>query len=91
MNQPVYDSKDLRYKRPYGAVPSGTVVEFALRPDRAEGFSRATLHARFEFQENRTVTADLPWAGTELGRDCFSGSLDTGDYVGLVFTEPLTK
>ena len=60
MNQPVYDSKDLRYKRPYGAVPSGTVVEFALRPDRAEGFSRATLHARFEFQENRTVTADLP-------------------------------
>ncbi len=83
--QSVYDSRSLQYKRPYGAVASGTVVEFALRPDRAEGFSRALLRARFEFQDNRTVETELPWTGMELGRDCFSGRLDTGGYLGLIW------
>ena len=36
-----FDSRDSRYKRPYGAVPSGTRVELALRPPRAGGFSAA--------------------------------------------------
>ena len=34
MSCPVYDSRDKRYKDPYGAVPSGTSVRFALRPQR---------------------------------------------------------
>ncbi len=81
----VYDSRDLRYKKPYGAVPSGTKVQFTLRPDRAEGFSRAALTAVFEFDGNRTVKVPMPWVSTELGRDEFSCELDTGDYVGLVW------
>lgn len=28
---------------------------------------------------------ELPWTDTDLGRDAFSGVLDTGDYVGLVW------
>ena len=45
--QPIYDSRDARYKTPYGAVASGTVVRFTLRPPRTMGFSRARLEARF--------------------------------------------
>ncbi|MBE6956213.1 MAG: glycoside hydrolase family 13 protein [Ruminococcaceae bacterium] len=85
MNQPIFDSRDLRYKKPYGAVPSGTRVEFCLRPRRQLGFSRAVLQARFEMDGNRVTEITLPWSDTDLGYDCFAGRLDTGDYVGLVW------
>ncbi|MCD8188941.1 MAG: glycoside hydrolase family 13 protein [Clostridiales bacterium] len=84
-DQTIYDSRDLRCKEPYGAVPAGTQVRFTLRPARAEGFSRATLTAYFEFDNNRMVTLPMPWTGTDLGRDEFTCTLDTGDYVGLVW------
>ena len=80
-----YPSADPAYKEPYGAVPTGTAVRFSLRPDRAGGFSRGVLLARFEFRDNQTLEIPMPWEGTELGRDCFSCLLDTGDYVGLVW------
>ncbi|MEA4932692.1 MAG: glycoside hydrolase family 13 protein, partial [Lawsonibacter sp.] len=83
--QPIYDSRDSRYKAPYGAVPSGTVVRFTLRPARAEGFSHALLTARFEGRNNETKEIPMPWAGMKLGRDLFCAVLDTGDYVGLVW------
>ena len=79
MYQPTYDPRDIRYKRPYGAVPSGTVVEFTLRPPRSEGFSRGWLTARFESWENKEVRLPMPWVGTELGRDQFRVTLDTRD------------
>ena len=50
--RPTYDSRDLRYKSPYGAVASGTPVAFTLRPGRAEGFSHASVTARFESRMN---------------------------------------
>ena len=80
-----YDPWRAEYKAPYGAVPSGTTVSFTLRPPRAGGFSRGRLLARFEFWENRVKEVELGWAGHELGRDAFSGSLDTGGYVGLIW------
>lgn len=80
-----YDSRDERYKSPYGAVPSGTKVTLTLRPARSEGFSRARLNAYFEFDHSRDVTIEMPWVSTELGRDAFSCQLDVGDYVGLVW------
>ncbi len=80
-----YHSADPAFKEPYGAVPTGTAVRFSLRPDRAGGFSRGVLLARFEFRDNETVEVPLLWEDTELGRDVFSGTLDTGDYVGLVW------
>lgn len=85
MQSTVFDSRQLRYKRPYGAVPSGTVVEFNLRPARADGYSRAVLKARFEFDGDRTEEIEMPWTGSCLGEDCFTGTLDTGGYVGLVW------
>ncbi|MGI5962279.1 MAG: glycoside hydrolase family 13 protein [Lawsonibacter sp.] len=83
--QPTFDSRDLRYKRPYGAVPSGTAVEFTLRPPRSEGFSRAWLTARFESWGDKTVKLPMPWVGMELGRDQFQATLNTETYVGLVW------
>ena len=81
----VYDSRSVRFKSPYGAVPSGTQVTFTLRPLRSEGYSRGKLTARLEQRDNQIITVELPWTDTELGRDAFSGVLDTGDYVGLVW------
>ena len=83
--QPIYDSRDARYKTPYGAVAAGTVVQFTLRPPRAAGFSRASLEARFESRNDETLTLSMPWAGMELGQDLFRAQLDVGDYIGLVW------
>ena len=83
--QPIYDSRDTRYKTPYGAVPAGTAVQFTLRPPRDAGISRARLVATFEFRDNQTVTLDMPWCDLELGRDLFRATLDTTDYIGLVW------
>ena len=80
-----YNSRDSRCKSPYGAVPSGTKVQLTLRPLRAEGFSRATMSARFEFRDDATVTLNMPWSGLDGARDLFTCTLDTGDYVGLVW------
>ena len=48
----VYDSRSVRFKSPYGAVPSGTQVTFTLRPLRSEGYSRGKLTARLELGES---------------------------------------
>ena len=83
--QPIYDSRDTRYKSPYGAVPAGTAVQFTLRPLREAGVSHVRLAACFESRDNQTVNLDLPWTSLELGHDLFQGSLDTGGYIGLVW------
>ena len=80
-----FDPRDIRCKKPYGAVPSGTRVRFALRPNRAEGFSRAVLAARFEQRGDEIVTVELPWRSAVRGTDVFAGALNVGDYVGLVW------
>ena len=56
----IFDPRDLRCKRPFGAAASGTPVEFTLRPLRREGWSRAVLRARFEFWENEILTVPAP-------------------------------
>ena len=81
----LFDPRDERYKSPYGAVSAGTVVHFALRPERAQAFSRAVLTARFESRANELVRIFLPWSGRDGERDVFAGSVPTGDYVGLIF------
>lgn len=83
--QPTYDSRDPRYKTPYGAAASGTQVRFTLRPPRAEGYSHASLTARFESRHDETILVKMPWQGHELGQDLFSVELDTTGYVGLIW------
>ena len=81
----IFDSRDSRYKDPYGAVASGTKVTLTLRPPRAEGYSWARLSARFEFRADETVEIPMPWSGLDGDRDVFTCVLDTVDYVGLVW------
>ena len=81
---PTYDSRDPRYKTPYGAVASGTQVQFTLRPPRTETFSHASLTARFESRYDETVILKMPWQGHDLGQDIFFVELDTTGYVGLI-------
>ena len=80
-----FDPRDSRFKSPYGAVPSGTKVAFNLRPLRAEGFSRGRLIAALEQRDNQHLEIELAWTSTDFDRDVFSGELDTGDYVGLIW------
>ncbi len=83
--RPTYDSRDPQYKTPYGAAASGTQVQFTLRPPRAEGFSHASMTARFESRHDETIIVKMPWQGHDLGQDLFSVELDTTGYVGLVW------
>ncbi|MEG1396531.1 MAG: glycoside hydrolase family 13 protein [Oscillospiraceae bacterium] len=80
-----FDSRSPRYKTPFGAVPGGTEVFLTLRPARRSGFVRGLLTARFELRDNALQTAPIVWTGTGEGRDVFSCTLETGDYVGLIF------
>ncbi|MDE6107918.1 MAG: glycoside hydrolase family 13 protein, partial [Oscillospiraceae bacterium] len=75
---------DLRYKSPYGAVPSDSEVRFTLRPLRREGFVRAFLHVRWEHEGNREHTFPLPWTGLDGDRDLFSDTLKVGK-PGLIW------
>ena len=85
LDRQTYHSRDLRFKSPFGAVPSGSAVTFTLRPLRAEGYVSATLTASLEQEGSRRVEIPLFWSGLDGARDCFSGVLDTGRYVGLVW------
>ncbi len=80
-----FDPVSSRYKSPYGAAPSGSAVEFTLRPGRREAFARGVLTARWEFDGDRITETALPWTGLEGDRDLFSGTLKLGDYVGLIW------
>ena len=84
-DQPIFNPRDLRCKKPYGAVPSGTNVEFCLRPPRNLGYTRAKMTARFESRNDEVITKTIPWGGMELGRDLFPITLDVGDYIGLIW------
>ena len=86
MTEPtIFDSRDIRYKEPYGAAASGTKVTFTLRPPRSMGYSWARLSARFEFRADEVVEVPMPWSGLDGAEDLFTCVLDTGDYVGLVW------
>ncbi len=80
-----FDPSDLKYKSPYGAVPSGIGVRFTLRPRRQEAFKRGILTARWEFAGDTVTELELPWAGLDGDRDLFSATLELGDYVGLIW------
>ena len=81
----VFDPGDLRCKAPYGAVRAGETVRLTLRPLRTMGFSRGEVTLRYEFDRDRTETIPMPWTDTDWVRDEFSCTVDTGDYVGLVW------
>lgn len=73
MTTDIFDSRDSRYKTPYGAVPCETEVSITLRPSRAEGFSDCTLLLFEEFADTRREVP-LAFDGTEEDRARFRGA-----------------
>lgn len=76
---------DPAYSTPCGAVASGTAVCFTVKPRRSWGYSQVVLCARFEGHKNAIEEHRFHWTALEYDRDCFSGMLETGDYVGLIW------
>ncbi len=79
----VFNPRELQYKRPYGAVGTGTTVEFTLYPPRDRGFSGGEIVAVMEGKELRHLP--LTWAGLEGIYDKFTVSLPTDGFLGLVW------
>ena len=73
MDIPVFDSRDLRYKSPFGAVPCGTMVTATVRPLLSEGFDHVTMVVYGEFAASRREVV-LTHAGTEGDRCLFTGA-----------------
>ena len=71
MTTNIFDSRDCRYKSPYGAVPCGTKITLTLRPARAEGIAACTLLLYHEFQDERTEVPLAP-GGAEGDRVLFT-------------------
>ncbi len=78
-----FNPRDLAYKTPYGAVPSGTSVTFTLRPLRSAGYNGGQLIANFE--GDKVYTIPLLWTDTQDGYDCFTATLPTEGFMGLVW------
>ena len=73
MDIPVFDSRDLRYKTPFGAVPRGTMVTVTVRPPLSESFDRAIMVVYGEFADSRREVV-LSHAGAEGDRALFTGA-----------------
>lgn len=80
-----YDAREKAFKTPFGAVPGGERVTFTLRPPRWKGFSRGVLRVRLEQRGDAVAELPMAWESHHLGRDAFSCTFDTEDYVGLVW------
>ena len=81
----IFDSRDPRYKTPYGAVPCGRRITLTLRPDLTEDFTACSLLLFEEFAEAYWEVALSP-AGEEEGRKLFTGSYDTPDQPELILS-----
>ncbi len=82
---PVFNSRDTRFKSPYGAVPAGTPVTLTLRPHHGDGYTYGLVEAYLEFWNNHKIEITMPLVRIEDERDVFSTVLDIGNYVGLVW------
>lgn len=85
--RPVYNSRDISYKDPFGAVCCGQSVTLTLRPDPAEGFTACTVLLQQEFS-GKQQEVSLPAVA-----DTFTGCICAPEQPELVwyafrFTRP---
>ncbi len=84
MDLPVFDSRNCRYKRPFGAVPCGTEITLALRPLASEDFRACTALVCGEFADEKRAIP-LPYVGDEGVYAVFSGSYTAFDEPELIW------
>jgi len=69
----VFSPRDLRYKKPFGAVTCGSLVDITLRPDKEEHFTKCSLLAFHEFSHQEEMIS-LSFCGEEENCVLFSVS-----------------
>lgn len=79
----IFNSRDTKYKSPFGAVPSGTVIKLRIQPPQELRVSSALLVANFE-QSKADYHVDMTRLAPEDGSDIFEVNLETGSYTGLI-------
>ncbi len=79
----IFNPRNEKYKQPYGAVPTGTTVEFTLYPEMDLCFSGGELVANME--GDKVYHHPLKWSGREGSKDKFTVSLPTENFMGLVW------
>ena len=78
-----FDSRDLRDKSPFGAVPCGTRVQFCLRPEAGAAITRCELLAHAEFADHwETVPLE---AAQKDGATVFRGAFIAPRQADLVW------
>jgi len=85
MAQPIFNARDAEYRRPFGALTSGTVMEVTVKPPRIWGATRVVLVATIEGEQHNTIEIPLIWQRHELEQDVYTGALDTSSILGLVW------
>ncbi len=81
----IFDPRDLNFKNPYGAVPSGTVVCLTLRPPGRGDFPGDAHRPVREPEQPRTKLSPSPGWAVSWGVDLFRADPGRGRYVGLVW------
>ena len=83
MSTPWFNSRDLRDKSPFGAVPCGTRVQFCLRPEAGAAITRCELLAHAEFADHwETIPLE---AAREDGATVFRGAFIAPRQADLVW------
>ena len=72
----------------YGAVLAGTQVRFTVRPPSGRGYSRVIPTAWFESWTMPWWSASCSGMGSRVSGCLSTGTLETGEYVGLVWYTP---
>lgn len=80
----VFDSRSDRYRNPVGAVPAGEVVEITVRPESYRFPIRAFLCLEYE-ESGRKDRIEMTHSGSEGESEVFICSVDTSDYIGLIW------
>ncbi len=80
----IFDSRDSRYKTPYGAAPCGAKITITLRPELTENFSACVLLLYEEFADAYWEVSLVP-AGEEEGRRLFTGSYEAPEQPELIW------
>ncbi|MFI3253118.1 MAG: alpha-amylase family glycosyl hydrolase [Eubacteriales bacterium] len=79
----IFNPRNEKYKKPYGAVPTGKEISFTLYPELSSAFSGGELVANRE--GDQILNLPLVWAGREGFYDKFTVTLPTEGFQGLVW------
>ena len=79
-----FDSRSLAFRRPFGAVETGSEVEMCIRPSRGLGVTRAFL-CQICDETGRTSERQMDWEDLSCGTDVYSIRFRAPETPGLVW------